>query len=268
MPNLARARRIAARYVAGATLEEAGRPEGVSASTAMRDLRALGLNRRKPDPAPSPRTCARDGCSETFRPTHRQVEQGYGLYCSRECDHLAHRKYPKPEERQCETCGRPFTPASHLGANDAKGWNRYCSRPCARLAQRGKRGARAVKGQRVECKNCGREVFRYDCELTEHPEGFFCSTACHAEHRRRFPWPGYRTFLSPAASGKARQRAIGAREGRIAGASGGRKREYSPLQARGVLELRQREPSLGVRRLADRTGLSVMQVRRILADAA
>jgi hypothetical protein len=263
-----RAQRIAAAYAAGATLGEAGRAEGVSVMTAQRDLRALGIPARKPDPAPPPRRCAREGCDSMFRPTRRQLELGYGRFCSRECDHEQHRIYAKPGPRDCAHCGKSFTPNPDKGWAETQNWNRYCSRRCFGAAQRGPR-QRSSKGQYVECGNCGRPKWLYDCELAiDHPEGRFCSPECHAEHRRRYPWPGYRNFLSPAASGLARQRVIGAREGRRAGRAGGRKRGYTDLQAKGVRRLRESDPSLGVQRLAKQTGLTVWQVRAIVAGSA
>jgi hypothetical protein len=271
----ARAHRIAEHYLAGASLAAAGRAEGVSTMTAMRALKTIGVDRRKPKPAPVPRECAREGCENTFKPSRRQLEQGFGKYCSNECDGLAHRKYPKPAPRVCafEHCpreGEPFTPAADKGAQDARGWNLYCSRMCARAAQRGRR-LHSTKGEWIDCDNkCGREVWRYDCELAlEHSEGRFCSYACHAERRKQYPWPGYRDFFSPAASGRARQRMIGAREGRVAGGGEGR-----PVDARDerviaeVLRLRAANPRLGERPIAERMGISRRRVREILSGHA
>jgi hypothetical protein len=276
------AARVVAAYLAGATMDECAAMEGVSRRTIGRLLDAEGVARRHPQPRPDERVCARDGCDNCFRPTRRQLDQGYGLYCSNTCDGEAHRIYARPAERTCarDGCEVRFTPQSDKGWHEARGRNRYCSRRCYGVArsQAGKR-AKAKKGRWLRCDNktCprgGREFFRYDCELERdrgpgtQKEGTFCSTACHAEHRRRYPWPGYRTFINPSASGGARQKMIGAREGRAAGRRGGKKRGYSAAKATEVLELRRKNPRLGRNSLAKRTGLTEKQVRNILAEAA
>src|SRR4051812_35494915 len=96
-PREHRAYRIASSYLAGATLEEAARAEDVSPMTAMRDLNRLGIERRKPAPAPDQRECARLGCTRMFQPTRRQLNQGYGKFCSRKCAHEAQRIHAKPQ---------------------------------------------------------------------------------------------------------------------------------------------------------------------------
>jgi hypothetical protein len=219
--------------MAGATLDEAGALEGVSAMTALRDLQSLGVERRKPEPAPGERECSRDGCKNMFRPTRRQLDQGYGRFCTRECDHLAHRVHPKPGPRVCayKHCprqGEPFTPASDKGSLEERGWNCFCSTACARAAQRGRR-QRSKKGRWVKCDNdCGREMWLYDCELSiAHPEGRFCSTECHADHRRRHPWPGANdktsSFLTPIGRVKFLGRVNG-HKGAAAGIEAGREK--------------------------------------------
>ena len=64
----------------------------------------------------------------------------------------------------------------------------------------------------------------------------------------------------------ARSRWGGRWGARDAGRVGGRKRGYTALQAKGVLELKRTNPKLGIRRLAVESDLSPWQVREILAD--
>lgn len=66
--------------------------------------------------------------------------------------------------------------------------------------------------------------------------------------------------------GHTRSKHIGRWAGQKAGRVTGRERGYSELQAKGVLELKRKEPTLGYRRLAQASGLSVWQVRTILAE--
>jgi hypothetical protein len=262
-----RARRAAELYLSDdePSYEECGNALGVSAHTVMRDLKSLGIAARKPDPAPEPRPCQR--CGTPFSPTRRQLEQGFGRFCSRECDHEAHRIYPKPDERGCarEGCNNRFVPEAWAVAH---GWGNYCSRKCAARAEPRK----AAKGQWLTCTQCGGDVWRYDCELERdrgEREGWFCSLECHAEHRRLYPWPGYRRFLSPLASGRARQRVIGAREGRVAGGGDGRPAVgVDAAVAHQVVRLREANPRLGERPIAERFGISRRRVREILAEQA
>jgi hypothetical protein len=238
-----------------------------------------------------------------FSPTRRQLENGYGVYCSSTCDGEAHRIHPKPEERECarEGCDNRFVPEAW---NLAHGWGRYCSRRCGWLGQsRPERG----KGAWVACtlwtlvsssrkikkamldptaetydvelaaglERCRRSVWRWDCELerdrggkTGEKEGWFCSAECHAFHRQLFPWPGYRgAFVSPAASGGARAKMIGAREGRMNGRAGSRPVTYTADQAAEVRHLRDANPRLGQHELAKRVGITRAQVRSILNAA-
>jgi hypothetical protein len=244
-----RARRIAARYELDPSLERAGSPERVSAMTAMRDLESLGIKRRKQDPAPEERQCERDGCTKMFQPTRSQLKRGFGKFCSNECDGLAHRIYPVPQERPCANpeCpfGGSFTPDSDEGWNDANGWNKYCSKICRGAAMSGPR-ENSNKGAWVKCDGpvggnpkCKGKVWRYDCELEQKGqqheiEGWFCSYECHAERRTAHTWPGAEdkssTFLTPAGRQKFLGRVNG-HKGAAAGieagrAKGGRTRKW------------------------------------------
>jgi hypothetical protein len=189
-----RAQRIAAMYAGGATLRECAETEGVSQMTALRDRDKAGVAARRPEPAPEERECGRDGCRNLFTPTRRQLNNGFGKYCSRKCMGEAQRIYPVPGERSCESCGKRFIPGRDQGWQDTQGWNRYCSAPCAWAAQRGPR-TRSTKGQWVPCDNdgCQNQRWAYACELAiPHLEGWFCSEECHAAFRKSHEWPGLR----------------------------------------------------------------------------
>jgi hypothetical protein len=61
------------------------------------------------------------------------------------------RKYPKPEPRECRTCGKTFPP--HDASQVARGDGRYCSRLCARRSPEGRevgRRAATERHQRAE----------------------------------------------------------------------------------------------------------------------
>lgn len=64
--------------------------------------------------------------------------------------------------------------------------------------------------------------------------------------------------------GRTKSRYKGRWAGQAAGKHGGRKRGYSELQAKGIRALKQQDPNLGIRRLAQHSGLTVKQVRAIL----
>jgi len=72
----------------------------------------------------TPRTCARDGCDETFTPNSKAKHR---KYCSDGCRAAANRdRGPQPtrEPRTCDGCGHTFAP-----------WRvdqRFCSDPCRR----------------------------------------------------------------------------------------------------------------------------------------
>lgn len=152
---------------------------GVSLMTAWRDLKAMDVQfRHSNKPMTEPRVCARDGCDGIFRPTPKQVRDSNGKYCSRECDHEAHRIYAKPDERVCnrDGCEKRFTPT---GANVAYGWGTFCSKRCAALSTS---AHQKTKGVIVGCQNCGRERWRYDSQMNEG-NGNFCSHSCWGKYR-------------------------------------------------------------------------------------
>jgi hypothetical protein len=257
-----RRQRAAYLYVVeGLSLERTADELACSVSTVVRELEALGVERRRrKHPAPEPRVCARDGCDVVFTPTATQVLKGFGKFCSRECDHEAHRIHAKPVELVCalDGCDVVFTPS---GYQLAQGWGLYHSRLCARRGV--KRGRR--KGRLVECIHCQKQVWRYECEVRELN---FCSYEHWGKYRFHHGLAGMKKWLSPATCGKLRHE----HKSRWGGfESGGRPRASRKVpdyaeKARLVLELKRTHPRLGERPIADRVGLSRRQVRTILGD--
>lgn len=151
-------------------------------------------------PQTDPRVCACEGCDNIFRPTPRQVRAGYGKFCSRKCDHEAHRLYEQPAERACdrEGCGNRFTPT---GSNVAYGWGKYCSRRCSALSTA---AHQKEKGRTVACAQCGRDHSRYDSQLKDGVT-LFCNRSCWGKYR----WK-HGVVISPdlvsLVSGRARQK--------------------------------------------------------------
>lgn len=206
--------------------------------TVRLDLRAGGVPPRSTNkPTTEPKVCARQGCDNVFRPTPAQIRKGFGKFCSRECDHEAHRIHPRAEERVCARpdCQNRFIPD---GFNVAAGWGKYCSSRCSALSTS---AHQKKKGRVVACRKCGKEEWRYDCQLTnEHGE--FCSRECWNAYR----WangialdPDRLVSLSPhVVTGRSRQRWLGrwnGKKGAAAGieagrAKGGRRPTMTPDQ--------------------------------------
>jgi len=220
---------------------------GCHAFTVRRDLRALGVPAASTNvPTTEPRTCAREGCSTVFRPTPRQLRDGYGKFCSRQCDHEAHRIHPKPDERVCARpgCGTRFTPT---GANVAAGWGRYCTKRCSALSsyERGKK-----KGRIVACDCCGRDVgWRYDSQIKQSGLHFCGDRTCWANYRWKHDIGISRDtvgFFTP--SGRQKLGRLHGHKGAAAGidagrAKGGRKRRWLHGQQQAVLDLDQQGKS-------------------------
>jgi hypothetical protein len=114
------------------TYDEIAAITGSNRKTVARDLAARGVQPRIPAPrrkydAPTERQCAREGCTNLFTP-HRalDVANGFGLYCTPDCYHLASRRHPPPTERPCPTCKKPFTPKFPSWDQRSK----FCTRRC------------------------------------------------------------------------------------------------------------------------------------------
>jgi hypothetical protein len=237
-----RRRRAVALHEQGLSTQKVADALGIGWETARRDLEAAGFTFRHSKRAivVEERECAREGCSNMFRPTPGQLRVGHGKYCSRECDHEAHRFLPVPEERVCarDGCENRFTPGA---SNVALGWGHYCSRRCSALST----GAhQRKKGREVACLNCDKTEWRYDSQIVRNEHGVFCSSECWGKYR----WL-HGIAISPALvslrSGRARQKHLGrwsghkgAAGGIEGGREGGRKPTATPGQAADCWRLR------------------------------
>lgn len=87
-------------YARGLTLTEVGQRLGVSPSTVLNYLAALGVDRRRNQstryPKPEPRICGHPRCNVVFTPQGFQVAKGRGRYCSTACARAAGQVYPIP----------------------------------------------------------------------------------------------------------------------------------------------------------------------------
>lgn len=230
-----RRRRVVDLYAQGLSVQAAAAAVGCHSQTARADIRAAGLEVRGTNkPQTAPRVCAREGCERLFRPSPRQLRSGFGRFCSRECDHEAHRLHPKPEPRVCarEGCDTTFTPTA---ANAAGGWGKFCSRRCSALST----GAhRRAKGRMISCRECGAERWRYESQLRgEH--GWFCSQSCWGKRRWRLGI-AISDDVVTLATGRARQEWKGRWNGHMGGLDGregGRPSKATPEQAAEVWRL-------------------------------
>lgn len=238
MKAVERRKRAVELYDQGLSAEKVGHQLGRSATVVLGYLRAEGVQpRRSSASAWEERICARPECGNVFRPSPALIRKGFGKYCSRECDHEAHRIHPRAEERVCARpdCQNRFIPD---GFNVAAGWGKYCSSRCSALSTS---AHQKKKGRVVACRKCGKEEWRYDCQLTnEHGE--FCSRECWNAYR----WangialdPDRLVSLSPhVVTGRSRQRWLGrwnGKKGAAAGieagrAKGGRRPTMTPDQ--------------------------------------
>ena len=146
---LERRMRVVELYTQGMSVRAVAAVVGCHPQTARADLRDSGVPVRGTNkPQTAARICARDGCENSFRPSPRQLRNGFGKYCSRACDHEAHRIHPKPDPRVCarDGCENTFTPT---GSNVAMGWGTYCSQRCSALSTD---AHRRKKGETIACQ--------------------------------------------------------------------------------------------------------------------
>ncbi|MBA2642808.1 MAG: hypothetical protein H0U82_07780 [Actinobacteria bacterium] len=213
-----RGQQVVELYGSGMSVADVAKRTGCHPQTARADLGDAGvLIRGTNKPQTTSRTCERDGCENVFRPTPAQLRKGFGKYCTRACDHEAHRIHPQAEERVCarDGCEERFTPT---GSNVAMGWGKFHSKRCSALSTD---AHRRKKGREVECRNCGKTKWRYDSTIGAG----FCSHECWGKYR----WRNRGETISPdvvsLVRGSARQKWYGrwnAHKGAAAGIEGGR----------------------------------------------
>lgn len=225
-----RRQQVVALYAGGMSVADVANRLGCHPQTARADLRVSGVAIRGTNqPQTTPRPCAH--CGEMFRPSPKQLRDGYGKYHSRKCGGEAHRIHRQPEERICARggCEKPFTPE---GFNVSMGWGKYCSTRCSALST----GAHVRKrGREVACLNCGETEWRYDSQIIGNEFGVFCSSECWGKYRWK---EGIR--ISPdvvsLARGGARQKWYGrwnAHKGAAGGIEGGREGGRPPKATKG-----------------------------------
>ena len=204
-----RRRRAVELYQQGLSTNKVAAALGCTWDTARSDLLAAGFTFKRSTRAAAiePRVCAREGCENVFTPKPAQLRKGYGKFCTRKCDHEAHRIYPQPGERVCarDGCEERFTPT---GANVALGWGKFCTKRCSALSTD---AHRRKKGRDVECLNCGRTKWRYDSMIGAG----FCSLECSNGYRWRHGI-GISPDVVSLVRGSARQRWYGRWAGRAA----------------------------------------------------
>ena len=123
-----------------------------------------------------------------------------------------------------------------------------------------------TNGRFVACPNCGTEKWHYNVQPRP---GRFCSRECWGLYRWARGLGGIVDFVKAARYTPAtRQRVLGRMSGHLAiGARGnGRPPNYTADQQAAVLELREKNPRLGRKALAERIGISEKSVRTILGS--
>jgi hypothetical protein len=187
-------------------------------------------------------------------------------------------RYAAAEPRDCEACGREFTPEAPWKAANGRG--RFCP-DCGEEARR----AWFVATFSIDAvypdpeprvcanPNCPREGEPFTPSRANAGRGFgrFCSDSCNAADR----WARGRGLgaLVEGYSGRARQvwrgRWGGAAAARAAAAAGtiGRRRAYTAEQEATAIAMKTSNPKLGERPIADRLDLKKRQVHEIFVRA-
>lgn len=272
----------------GSTYDEIAELLGVSTSTVGRHLKRRGVTPRdtrfqRMYPKPKERECARPGCTNRFTPTATQVANGFGKYCSRECDHedrpsakldeakawLERHLLAGPSPRnEVEAAARKAGHAWATIRRAADELNVWKRRQGPRTGCRvfwglphADDGSVPRRKHRITCDGCGVEFDRWESEIGERN---FHDQSCRSIYTQGQQW----TFGGPCARalveflpgdrrrwwkikfiGKQRQ---------------GRPRGWSDEDAARVLALRAQHPGMGRAGLALYSDLSEKQVRAIL----
>ena len=265
-----RRKRAADLYGEGLSARKVAEAIGRSESVVLGYLKAEGVQlRRSKAPEWEERVCGREGCNERFRPAPALVRKGFGIYCGQECEAEARRKYPAAEPRVCgrDGCDNVFTPTA---SNVAYGWGKYCSPRCSALSTR---AHEKRAGRMVACRHCGKEEWRYDCQIGQNPHGEFCTRECWNKWRweqevtispRVISLDG--AFVRPETR-RRRARIFGRGAKQLAAEKGkrvGRKSEAEVFGDR-ILELRANGKS--EQAIANIIGLSKPAVHRFLAKS-
>ena len=138
-----RRQRAAELYAKGETLKDIGAALGVSNTTIMHDLAAIGVERRpggnRVYPVAGARRCANPACRELFTPPSDTVAKGYGRFCSIRCARLCQPRRPRT-------------------------------------------GSRLITCAATGCEN-ERRVYNSEIKVADGPVRIFCSRSCLAKYR-------------------------------------------------------------------------------------
>ncbi|HEV2591028.1 MAG TPA: helix-turn-helix domain-containing protein [Gaiellaceae bacterium] len=235
-----RRQRASELYAQGLPCSEVAEALGVGTMTVWRDLKAIGVTfRHSNEPQIKPRPC--EVCGAEFRPSPKQVRNGFGRFCSRKCGGEAHRIHPKAEPRTCarEGCDVVFTPT---GANVSMGWGKYCSKACSSSVTR---NTDKGKLKSLKCDYCGLTFDRTESAIRD--DFNVCSPECWGKYRWKHGigiGEGVVGLGTPNSRRKWKGRWAGgdvkgaANAGRAAGtAKGGRPASSTPEQQAQMFEL-------------------------------
>jgi len=78
------------------------------------------------------KTCL--NCGTEFNAPQKEVNRGYGKYCSRSCS-AKHIRNPKQLNTKCDNCGKEFYKSGWRKSQSKSGYH-FCSRKCKDEAQR------------------------------------------------------------------------------------------------------------------------------------
>jgi hypothetical protein len=265
-PHIADRRAQVAKLYPEKTLDEIGVELGYAKPTIWQDVRALGLERRRPGPRPKypipeSRKCANPDCLEVVTPEPNVAARGYGNFCSIPCARATPTRRVRERARELRT-----------------EWRRRADEEIARLNDAGYLTSRQLAAERRVTESA---VSRYiavgllrakRCVIEGEPHQLV-----RREEFERFnvaDWPSILERMGPGLprnwSGESRRlwsRRLRARE---VGQAGGRPVEYDDEQARKVHVVHATYPKWGRVRIAEvvrkATGkpLTPDQVRGIL----
>ena len=147
VPRMDRDAAIVADYEQFGSAEKAAKRNGVSKKTALRVLKRAGVARRnrgleKAERLRRVQTLEEAEVPRTEMPARLGISQSQ-LYL--DLDELGYperrpRKHPKPEPRECRTCGKTFTPPD--ASQVTRGDGNHCSPLCARRSPDSRKWAR------------------------------------------------------------------------------------------------------------------------------
>ena len=124
-------------------------------------------------------------CGKEMIVSKKRVQDGRGLYCSKECFYAARKgEHRTSFYQKCEICGKDFL-TTHYKQSLGKG--KYCSKECFNIGQTGKSKPKPITKQiTVNCVTCGKEFPTTQYKL-DNGRGKYCSKACLYESCKSNP---------------------------------------------------------------------------------